>query len=84
MLALFVYHPAMWNIIRLATMEVKIELTHEISLFWKLCNEVLSQITYRDYKFKAKAIMVDEDGANYCAIKQVFVINFVTSKVVSY
>ena len=45
--------------------------------------EVLSQITERDYKFIPKAIMVDENGANYCTLKQVFGIDFVTSKVVS-
>ena len=28
--------------------------------------------------------MVDENGANYCAIKQVFGLDFMTSKVVSY
>ena len=37
----------------------------------------------KDYKFNPKAIMVDENGANYCAIKQVFGLDFVMSKVVS-
>ena len=32
-LALFVYHTAMCHILRLATMEVKSESTHEISIF---------------------------------------------------
>ena len=36
----------------------KTELTCEISLFWKLFNEVLRQITERDNKFNPKAIMV--------------------------
>ena len=48
-----------------------------------LFNEVLSQITERDYKFNLKAIMVDEKDANYCAVKQVFGLHFMTSKVVS-
>ena len=40
-LALFVYHTAMHLTLRLATMEVKSESTHEISIFWELFNEIL-------------------------------------------
>ena len=47
-LSLFVYHPAMQCILGLATVEVKSEYMCENSLFWKLFNEVLSQITERD------------------------------------
>ena len=43
-LALFVYHTAMHRILRLAMMEVKSESTHEISIFWDLFNEILSEI----------------------------------------
>ena len=50
-LALFVYHPAMWHILRLATMEVKIKSTHEIIVFWEVFNEILSDIKGRDYRF---------------------------------
>ena len=46
-------------------------------------NEILSEITERDYTFNPKAIMVDKYGANYCTIKQVLGVNFMTSKVVS-
>ena len=53
-LALFVYHPTMQCIFRLATMEVKSEATHEISFFWKLFNEDLHHITETDYKFNLK------------------------------
>ena len=67
--ALFIYYPAMQHIFRLATMEVKNKSTHEITLFWELSNEILSHIKGRDYKFNPKAIMVDENGANYCAIQ---------------
>ena len=69
-LALFVYHTAMWHILRLATMEVKSESTHEITVFSELFNEILSNIKGRDYKFNPRSIMVDENGANYCAIKR--------------
>ena len=67
-------------ILRLATMEVKNKLTYEISLFWKLFSEILSQITERDYP---KALMMDENGINCCAIRQVFDLNFTTTEVVS-
>ena len=79
-LSLFVYHPAMWHILRIATMEVKCESTWKISFFWKLLNEVLTQIMEREYKFNLKAIMVDENGANYCAVKEVLGVDFMTSK----
>ena len=82
-LALFVYHTAMHHILRLAMMEVKSESTHEISIFWELFNEILSKIKGRNYKFNPKSIMVDENGANYCAIRKVFGLEFATSKVVS-
>ena len=76
------YITQQWCILRFLTMEVKSELTHEISLLWKLFNEVFSQITVGDYKLHPKAVMLDENGANYCAIKQVFGLVFKTSKVV--
>ena len=82
-LALFVYHTAMHHILSLATMEVKSESTKEISLFWELFNEILSEIKGKNYKFNPKSIMVDENGANYCTIRKVFGLEFATSKVVS-
>ena len=81
--ALFVYHPAMQHILRSATTDVKNESTLEISLFWKLFNEVLGQIIERDYTFNPKAIIVDENGASYCTIRKVFSVKFVKSEVVN-
>ena len=44
----------------------------------------LSDIKGRDYKFNLRAIMVDENGANNCAIEKDFCgFDFVTSEVVS-
>ena len=43
-LALFVYHTAMCHILRLAMLKAKSESTHEISIFWELFNEILSNI----------------------------------------
>ena len=82
-LALFVYHMAMHRILRIAMMEVKSESTKEISLFWELFNDILSEIKGKKYKFNPKSIMVDENGANYCTIRKVFGLEFATTKVVS-
>ena len=46
--ALFIYHTAMHHILRLATMEVKSKSTHEITFFWELFNQILSNIKGRD------------------------------------
>ena len=45
--ALFVYHTAIHHILRLATMEVRSESTHGISIFQELFNEILSEIKGR-------------------------------------
>ena len=73
----------MRRILRLAMMEVKSESTKEISLFWQLFNDILTEIKGKNYKFNPKSIMVDENGANYCAIRKVFGLEFATTKVVS-
>ena len=82
--ALFVYHTMMHCILRLVTMEVKNESTHEITIFWKLFNEILSDIKGRDYMFNLRTIMINENSASYCAIRKVFGLEFVTSKVTSF
>ena len=81
-LALFVYHPAMQCILRTATIEVKSKSTWEISFFWKLLNKVLSKIMNREYILNPKAIRVDKNGANYCAIKEVFGVDCMAFKVI--
>ena len=81
--ALFVYHTTMHCILRLAIMVVRSESTCEISIFWELFNEILSEIKGRNYKFNPKSIMVNENSANYCTIRKVFGLEFATSKVVS-
>ena len=81
-LALFIYQPCGvyldWLLWRL-----KHESTCEITLFWELFNEIVSDIKGRDYKFSPRALMVDGNSANYCAIQMTFGVNFVTWKVVS-
>ena len=82
-LALFVYHPGMRKILRLASMEVRAENTLHISLFWKLFNQMLSQIKGHTTEFNPKAIMVDEAGANFCGVREAFGVEFCMQKVVS-
>ena len=83
-LGLFVFHPAMRRILRLASMEVRREDTLNIKWFWKLWNECLEKVSGQEgYKFNPKAIMVDENGANFKAIMEVFSPQFVASRVVS-
>ena len=64
-------------------MEVKNESTHQITAFLELFNEILSDIKDSNYRFNPRAIMVDDNGANYCAIQKVLGLDFVTSKLVS-
>ena len=78
--ALFIYHPALQCTLRLATMEVKNESMHEITLFWELFYETPHDTQARDYNFNPKAIMVDENNANYGMIQLVFEVNFIKIK----
>ena len=64
-------------------MEVKNESTHEITVLLELFNDILSDIKDRDYKFNLRAIMVNENGANYSAVQKDIGLDFVTTKVVS-
>lgn len=82
-LALFVYHPAMRKILKLATMEVRAENTRHISLFWIFFNNMLSDIKGKPTHFNPKSIMVDEAGANFCGVKEAFGEEYCMEKVVS-
>ena len=50
------FHPASRKLLRLATMEVKGETSQNVALFWKLFNEMLSEIKGEDYTFNPKGI----------------------------
>ena len=70
---LWTYHPTMWETIRLASMEMCMENTKNISTFFIFLNEILSDVTgKRDYKFNPRCFMCDEGRANYNAIKNVY------------
>ena len=59
-------------------MKVKNKSTCEIIVFWRLLNEILSDIKGRNSKFNLRALMVDENGGNYCAIQNIFGLDCVT------
>ena len=81
-LGLFVYHPALRKILKLASMEVRKEDTTNIKLFWQLFNEVLTKVNGKPTYFNPKGIMVDEAGPNYCGVKEVFGQQYCDDKVV--
>lgn len=82
-LGLFVYHPALRKILKLASMEVRSEDTVNIALFFKLFNEILSKVNGSPIAFNPKGIMVDEAGGNFQGIRQVFGQDYLDEKVVS-
>ena len=83
-LALWVYHPSMRRIIRLASMEVRTESSQYVALFFTLLNEMLQTLTKKkDYKFNPKFIMCDESGAIFKGLDEVFGEEFSTTRVIS-
>lgn len=82
-LGLFVYHPGMRRLLRIASMEVRSETTENVHWFWKILNKVLSEVNGKPTQFNPKAIMVDEAQANYTGVEQVFGWDFRREKVIS-
>jgi hypothetical protein len=71
-LTLWVYNFIARKLQRLATMEVKSESTDCISQFFVVLNRMLSDIKGEKYVFNPSHIMVDENAANFAAIKKVY------------
>ena len=84
-LGLWVQHPSMRCLLRLASMEVKSESTENICLFFKLLNEMLQIIGKKDkdYKFNPKHIMCDEAGGNIRGIKEALGLEYAATKVIT-
>ena len=81
-LGLWLIHPAMKKILRLASMEIRSENFKEIGLFFKLFNEILSAVKDEaGYKFNPRYFVCDEAGANYKAIAQVYGMEFCAIRV---
>ena len=66
-------------------MEVRSESSEHIALFFKLWNEVLIMAGKKtsSYFFNPKNIMVDSAGSNYGGIRNVFGLEYMTTKVIS-
>ena len=83
-LGLFFLHPGMRSLLRLCSMEVRSEGTKNISFFWRNLNNALREATDEpDTMFNPCNIMVDENGANFCGVKEVFGLDYCLEKVTS-
>ena len=70
-LTMWVHHPGMRRMRRLATMEVEKENTKMVTLFFNLFNKALAEhVGDKNYKFNPILIMTDEAGANLQGIKE--------------
>ena len=71
--ALWLIHGHIREMLRLASMEMRTENTHDISIFFTLFNQVLEKVSgIEGYKFNPQCFMCDEGGANYRAVRDVY------------
>ena len=84
-LGLWVQHPSMRRVIRLASMEVRSEATEDIAIFFKLINEMLQIVGKKEkgYKFNPRYILCDEAGGNIRGIKEALGLEFAATRVVT-
>lgn len=81
-LGLWLYHPAMRKILRLASMEIRTENSEDIAIFFRLFNEVLAKEKGEPgYKFNPRCFVCDEGGANYKGIALVYGQDFCSDRV---
>ena len=72
-LGLWLIHPAMKKILRLASMELRSENNKDIALFFSLFNEKLSTVSgVPNHKFNPRDFVCDEAGANYKTITELY------------
>ena len=82
-LGLWLFHPTMRKVIRLASMDLRTENSKDIALFFTLFNEMLQKVTGKpDYKFNPCYFLWDEGGANHNALKIVYGEDFCKERVV--
>ena len=80
--ALWFLHPAMKQVLRLASMELRLENYEEIANFFILFNMMLAQVKNElGYKFNPRYFVCDEGGANYKAIRHIYGDEFATNHV---
>ena len=82
---LWVQHPSMHRVIRLASMKVRSEATEDIAIFFKLINEMLQIVGKKEkgYKFNPRYILCDEAGGNIRGIKEALGLEFAATRVVT-
>jgi hypothetical protein len=71
-LTLWVYHPALRKLLRLATMEAKGENTKNITNFFHVVDRMLTSVAGEPKQLNPAQILVDENGANFKAIQNVY------------
>ena len=80
---LWVYHPSMWRILCLASMEIQSENSQDIAQFFKLFNELVMKVLKTEGKmFNPRFFMCDKGGANHEAIRIVYSDEFAKTRVV--
>ena len=71
--ALWLIHGPMHEMIHLASMEMRTENSEDITVSFRLFNEVLKKVSgIPNYKFNPCCFLCDEGGANYKAVKIVY------------
>ena len=82
-LGLWMYHPAMRKILRLASMDICSENSKDIAMFFHLFNEILEKESGNaGYKFNPCTFMCDEGSANYKVIEMEYGNEFTKERVV--
>ena len=80
---LWVYHPSMQHILRLASMEIRSENSKDITQFFNLINELVAKVSKTEGKmFNPRTFMCDKGGANHKAIRIVYGDEFAKTRVV--
>ena len=80
---LWVYHPSMWCILRLVSMEIRSENSKDIAQFFKLFNKLVAKVSKTEGKmFNPRTFMCDKGGANHKAIRIVYGDEFAKTRVV--
>ena len=80
--ALWLLHPAMKQMIWLASMEIRSENHIHIAVFFRLFNQMLAEIKGEEgFMFKPRYFICDEGGANYKAVREVYGDDFCKNRV---
>ena len=82
-LGLWMCHPAVRKILRLASMDICSENVKDIAMFFYLFNEILQKESGNlNYKFNQQTFMCDKGSANYKAIEMEYGSDFTKERVV--